>query len=573
MGRPPTTPESEGAAQADDWRESLSAAAAALSQPLEDMEEAAGCLRLHFDIDGQRLTIRVVPLSEGEPSFATTGKFGVSYEGSDLPPAGLETLKQLTGVVRRLEERMPDTFEGVQDEASDGGEGEEAAAERPSFFTNSRMERFHKRWRRSLDWWKFYYPQMHNYQVQELVKNVALVHHATLECKFSMASHSHSSLAFFSDLHVERMASGRCNVDSFLHAGDVATGRTGDKLADAVEKAASLPGIEHVIVMTTCLPDLIGDNPLPILGKIEEKHGVRCYWSGKSMDHQFSAEPIYRDALASIGLGSRRQADHVVLGGVARPHQADELARRLEAHFGLTTAGSIFPSVDLSKGADLGTASHLVWVDAHGWTDTLESLIRDEISLVRPPPPYGIEATVHWLEAVGAALGRDVSEAAIHQALEDDFGAELAELRERCREHRVALIGDRLDLMMLTAPSQFCSLSVAQLLSEMGFDLRLLLHAPEGSLPEFDTVSEAAVSVFETREELDTLLGEDISLAYSSFRSDFRLLRRGIVTFDEQVFEPGVEGFMRASKTLIDSCRSAPFRGFRALLGEPTARP
>jgi len=472
-------------------------------------------------------------------------------------------------VARRVFARLaPFGFAALADRSTGAADGFDDADPTTRFYLNSRMQTFHKRWRQSAAWWKFYFPQPGEFQVQELLDHVAVLHHATLECKLSAAGHLLPALGLFADSHRPRAGSRNVKIDTYLTEADVMAGRTSALLHEALEQAVAHEGIRHVVLLTTCLPDLVGDNPLPFLRRLERERDVRVHWSSKTMEQRTSMEPLLASVVGSVGFHEPRDPRHVLLGGELAPAAQAELAGYLDELLGLEVRGALLPLVDPERSEHVGSATWFVWVDPRGFSDGIDRSLSSALRVLRPRPAFGLEGVAAWIAAVGAATGGTLTEADARAHLAARHGAALAELRAACADARVALVGDLTDLAMLSTRTAYSSFSPGPLLLEAGFPVRYALYEPEGrgggAAYLAARVPGAEVRPFRTPAELDELLA-DVALAWSDFRYDPRLSRRGIRPLHDDDFEPGVEGLLRTGRRLLARARWAPFRGLRGL--------
>lgn len=491
------------------------------------------------------------------------GKLGLVIAGAPPGPAA-------QAVAQRVFARLaPFGFGALASLPTGAAGGFDDADPTTRFYLNARMQTFHRRWRQSEAWWKFYVPQPGEFQVQELLDHVAVLHHATLECKLSAAGHTLPALGLFADAHRTRAGRRNVKIDTYLTEADVTAGRTSALLHDALEQAIAHEGIRHVVLMTTCLPDLIGDNPLPFLRRLERERGVHVHWSSKTMEQRTSVEPLLASVVNSIGFREPRDPRHVVLGGQLAAAAQAELAGYLDELLGLEVRGALLPLVDPERSEHVRSASWFVWVDPRGFSDGIDRSLSSALRVLRPRPPFGLEGVAAWLGELAAATGGTLAESDARAHLATRHGVALAELRGACAGARVALVGDLTDLAMLSTRTAYSSFPPGPLLLELGFPVRYALYEPEGrgggAAYLEARVPGAEVCPFRTPGELDELLA-DVSLAWSDFRYDPRLSRRGIRALRDDDFEPGVEGLLRTGRRLLARTRWAPFRGLRGLL-------
>jgi len=198
--------------------------------------------------------------------------------------------------------------------------------------------------------------------------------------------------------------------------------------------------------------------------------------------------------------------------------------------------------------------------------------------LVVVPSPYGKSGTRACLEATAAAVGAEQALEAAWQAQETGLAEAWAALRTKTREHTLALVGDAGQLERLADPQTY-GVPLLPLIHEMGFGLRLLLHADDPvaqpaltarmhALPGQD---DAAVRFFRDPRELTRLLADQgISAVYSDFRDDRRIAAAGKARFSMRTFEPGLHGALRTLRGLLGLCTLPFYRRYGRFLGRAT---
>ncbi|MBI4677028.1 MAG: hypothetical protein HY748_05540 [Elusimicrobia bacterium] len=427
----------------------------------------------------------------------------------------------------------------------------------------SRLDRFHRTADHTADWWKFFFPRKPFLEEAVVLgKGVAVVSHASRECRFNSVQASVASLRLFAD---DRYPPSRRDIlyhDTDLGEREVAQGRTLEALASKMREAASRGRPAFIHLMTTCLPEIVGDDPRPIIKRLEKGSRVRVVWTSKTRDSGSSFNDVIDWILRRIRFSSLRDPKAVILAGA--PLAARGELGRLLGSLGLRVAGSMFPDLDIRAMPGVGSAGAVVWGDPVGWEKIGdEHFIRNGLSVVRYHPPFGIEGTKAWLARVAAVLGLDPRPighaAASHAGLES-----LLALRKAASKRTVALVGDRADLEAMVLRGRPMGFSVGSVLAEMGFRVRCLV-CDAGSAEGWRRGPAASLSAgvefvpFKTAGELDGLLAGGVDLAFTHLNFDPRLARHGIAGFCENAFELGVEGFIRTARRLLRRCETRPF--------------
>lgn len=432
----------------------------------------------------------------------------------------------------------------------------------------SRLDRHHRVSDHAPDWWKFFYPNARCLEQEvRLQGSVVRINHSTTECRFNNPQLPVRSLRYFTDERVERAHDDATYIDTAITESDVLAGQTMARLSGALAQAMEQqPAVLHL--MTTCLPELIGDDPRPLLRKLEERSRVAICWSAKTGDALRTFDALIDRMLADIELAPERDARSVLLAGVPTAQSGQE-ARELLGLLGLEVVGELFPGVDLGGAPRAARAGAVVWLNPVGWEKIgNERFLQNGLAVVRFHPPFGQAGTRAWLERICQVLGRDPT---VLEQLQTSSTRQLAELRERCRAHRIALVGDRADLDVMVTHGRALGMSVAALLCDMGFQVACLVHVPagEGSIrrPPTPTGAGSLETIsFCSEGELDALLGSDVDAAFTHFSHDPRLARWAVPGFCEDVFEVGYEGMSRSARRLLHLCETRPFPAQRRFL-------
>jgi hypothetical protein len=418
-------------------------------------------------------------------------------------------------------------------------------------------------------WWRFLLPGGGiARQSVHLLGRHAYVHHASRECDApGVVGPEVASTRFFSaEVRTAQRPVATAWTELDEHA--VLTGGTGAALAQVVDELAGRGDLDFIDVQSTCVPDLLGDNATALARRVEAETGVRVNWNAKTRTEEDLYQRLLGERLARLLQGAAPAAGHVLLAGVSGGGRLEGELRALLALLGLTVTRTILPDVPLVTEPD--PASALIWANPVGWEWFDDSLFLDHLLVVKEPPPFGLAGSLRWLKAVAAKLGVADAEPRLDEAAAA-WQARVLPLRERCSAHRVALVGDRVDVRDLVARDGFFGFSVADLLAEMGFEVDALVHEVEGaeageSWSPGGVLGSARFQRFSSRDELDGLLAHGPALVFTSFQHDPRLVAHALPGFAEDALEPGVEGFFRSAERLLARCRRRPFPGHRRFL-------
>lgn len=438
----------------------------------------------------------------------------------------------------------------------------------------SRLERYHRVVDHSPDFWKFVYPEWRCLEEKvSLGAHWTRLNYATLECRLANPHPGAPSLRFFADAPADEIALGERGVEADITEADVVGGRTQALLGRALDEAAREGEPAYVHLNTTCMPELLGDTPLPFMSRIESELGVPVFWTSKTRP----GGPVYsawvERLLDALGPAPVRDPRAVLLAGVASP-AARAQAEELCAALGLRTVGALFPGLDFRGAPGMKEASAVVWVDPVGWESISDApFLRRGLAVVRHHPPYGVAGSRAWLGRVASVLGLEAADEAFAR-VQGERAGKLEAMRAECGRRTAALIGDGADLELLVASPRSLGFSTAALLGELGFRVRCLVFsggwkAGDRALrrPEAPCGAGTIEFVpFATKAALDRELGRGVDLAFSHFNHDPRLEALGLRGFTEAVFEPGLDGLLRSGRRLLAKCSSRPFPRHRAFL-------
>jgi hypothetical protein len=437
----------------------------------------------------------------------------------------------------------------------------------------SRLEGFFQLVDHAPDFWKFCYPQGGFLDDEvRFGSRIAFVSHGTLECQLNNPRTSLPALRYFADAHRAGRQDGSCVfVDTSLSEADVLAGRTQEILGRTLERVAREERPAFIHLRTTCLPELLGDNPTPFIRRIESRLGVPIFWTAKTRPSAPAIESWVERLLGRVRFAARRDPRAVILAGIPSARAGAEAAA-LCAELGLRVVAELLPDLDLRRAPELGAAGAVVWLDPAGWERISDGpFLSRGLKVVRTHPPFGLAGTQAWLERIASVLGlRGGACSRVRQAR----AAEFAELQRACRRRTVGLAGDPDDLELLCSGGRAFGFSPAALLAELGFGVRCLVYsAGTGGAAAALRRSRMAAGggsiefvPFASRAALDRELGRGLDLVFSHFSHDPRLAAHGLLGFNEKIFEPGLGGLLRSGGRLLDRCAGRPFPRHRARL-------
>jgi hypothetical protein len=438
----------------------------------------------------------------------------------------------------------------------------------------SRLERYYRVVDHSPDFWKFVYPQWRCLEERvNLGSHWARINYATLECRLSNPHPGAPSLRFFADEGAEDVEDDCKSIETDITEADVVGGRTQELLGRTLDVVARQEKPAYIHLNTTCMPELIGDTPVPFMSRIESELGVPVFWTSKTRPGGALYADWIEKLLDETKFASKRDPRAVLLAGVPSP-AAREQAEELCSALGVRVLGTIFPDLDFRRTPRMREASAVVWLDPVGWETIGDGpFLRHDLAVVRHHPPYGVAGTSAWLGRVASVLGLEGAEQAFAGVLEAR-AADLDALRTQCRRRTVALIGDTADLELLVVQRRALGFSAATLLGELGFNVRCLVYGPgekadAARLRRARTPSGAGTIEFipfSSKAQLDRQLARGVDLVFSHLNHDPRLEARGLLGFTEAAFEPGLDGLLRSGRRLLAKCEARPFPRHRAHL-------
>ncbi|MCR4295024.1 MAG: nitrogenase component 1, partial [Elusimicrobia bacterium] len=322
---------------------------------------------------------------------------------------------------------------------------------------------------------------------------------------------------------------------------------------------------------TTCLPELVGDTPIPFIARIESELGVPVLWTSKTHNSGPVYEAMVERLLGEVEFASVRDPKAVLLAGLPS-EAAQKEAVELCGALGLRVVGTAFPNLDFRGYPEIGTAGSVIWYNPVGWAKISDDVfLRRGLRVVRHHPPFGVSGTQGWLARVAAVLGLPASADALSL---EPLKAELEALALECRKRTVALVGDTADIELLASRGRAFGFSAAGMLCDLGFNVRCLVWTPGGGVPARALRRPKAARgggtieflPFSSRAQLDRFLGRGIDLVFTHFNHDPRLEAHGLRGFNDNAFEPGLEGLIRTGRGLLMKCAARPFPRHRACL-------
>ena len=328
---------------------------------LEELCFSAEAIEFSLVREARRLRLEaVLPRSTGRRCLFSNPGLGVRLRNDreDMPP---DDIRAAQGVFQALSGA---TFVGLfRRLMRDALYYADSRGTQPQ----SRLERYYRLADHSSDWWKFFYRKS-SFLDQEVVLGTrgVKVNHGTWECRFNSADHDFSALRYFADEGNAGFGAGLAEVHTGLGEKEVMGGKTLEVLAAALRRAARENRPDCIHLNSTCMPELLGEDPRPLVAAVAKEFRLPVFWTSKTRDSGESLQEVLRQMLGRIRFSARRDPRAVILAGVASP-EAQAEAGRLVGLLGLRTVGCLYPKLDLRSMPRVGTASALIWVNPVGW--------------------------------------------------------------------------------------------------------------------------------------------------------------------------------------------------------------
>ncbi len=446
----------------------------------------------------------------------------------------------------------------------------------------ARHDAFVRNWHAEDRWRRFLYTPSHCITgLVNLGADDAYVSHESLECVLNEAPWLPPDSTFFHQPRQTRVGTwwAPCRkLVTDIQEQDIACHGGMGLLERAIQTAHNDPEVRSVLVHNGCLANVTGDNPMPIIRRLNADDDRRLYWVSATNDSGASAAQLIRDRLQEA-LQDRSGSDPlgVALVGGTTPDEDEELGNLLGV-LGLSAMGSVLPDVSYRRVRRVARASWFVWAYKTPVADLATEIFRDlPVRLLVPDAPVGIRGTLTWLRHIVDAVRAEVPGGADPGPLLDRpfWEQDLRNLRARTRSHAVAFVVDPTELDVLLDRTSAYGFAALEVVTEMGFGVRLLTWGP----PEaFGDRLAAAANLgesgqitscpFSSPEELSHLLRQpEIGLVFSNFAADPRVTGAGKTVFSEVSFEMGIQGFLRTARSFLRSCERRPLARVQHFLG------
>ncbi|MDD5630254.1 MAG: nitrogenase component 1, partial [Elusimicrobia bacterium] len=357
---------------------------------------------------------------------------------------------------------------------------------------------------------------------------------------------------------------GRWNVMTNLRDLDVIQGggrKLDEALAAAVEHAEGRA--EAVVVHSTCIPTVIGDDAEAVVARWQKRTKLPIVYLNHTTCKDFDVclalfRRLQEDpAFAKV----KRRSRCVNLVGFPEGPALREVSALLR-EAGVEINARVMPSLSLAAVQTYLAAEAQVLYPNGAYAKTYQEFFAHlPIKTLRLEAPYGWEGTKAWLRAVTGALGlQRAAQPALAKAAQG-LAAGWDEARRRARGRSVAFVVDGFHMRRLSDPAQTWGVPLLRLLREMGFGVEVLCYGEARR-------AAPGLSFFSKPEELERLLREGAFQAvYSEYTYDSRLAQAGKAQFSLDCFEMGLAGAVRGLRRLDGICRWPLPRRYARFMG------
>ncbi len=399
----------------------------------------------------------------------------------------------------------------------------------------------------------------------ELKAPVLNIWHQDLECSFATPDFHGSQVSFFNFPWPRRARAGHeaqeacADLMTDLRDLDVIHGGS-RRLEEALKAAAGAKGISAVVVHSTCVPTVIGDDAEAVLARAQRRLKVPILYTNPAANQERDAARIlFQRALGRAR--ARRRKRCVNLVGFPPGPPRDELARLL-AETGLEVNAWAMPEMSLAAAGRFLAAELQVFYPNSAYRRTYQEVFEPlPIQSLFPQAPYGVEGTRRWLMAIAGRYGLARRARAAFERSLRPLSGEWDLCRREALKHRLAFVVDSRQVGRLTDPSRLWGVPALGLLREMGFGVEVLYYGPgaRGSLLGFSTPA-----------ELEARLKEgNFEAVYSEYFFDRRLTKAGKAQFSLAFFETGLSGALRTLRRFNGLCRWPFYRRYAEYLDGP----
>lgn len=398
----------------------------------------------------------------------------------------------------------------------------------------------------------------------EVSAPVLNLRHQDLECSYATPDFYDGLVSFFNFpwprfSPPEERGSG-ADMTTNLGELDVIHGG-GRKLEAALDAAlAKARGLEAIVVHSTCVPTVIGDDAAAAIERRRGRAGVPIVYTNPAANQEADLGRLLlgrvREDPAFAKIPRRERCVNLV--GFPQGPALRELILLLK-ETGIEVNACMMPALSLDEARRYLAAGLQIFYPRADYEKTYQEVFKSfPIESLEAEGPYGIEGARRWLCALAAPFGLEEKAGAVFEKALGPLASEWGRAQEEARGHRLAFVVDPAHISRLTEPKELCGVPVVRTLREMGFGVEVLLYG-EGR---------ASLPGFKTPKELEARLRRgSFEAVYSEYFFDERLTRAGKSQFSLSCFEMGIQGALRTVERLNGICRWPFYRRYSKYLG------
>ncbi|MBI4678967.1 MAG: AAA family ATPase [Elusimicrobia bacterium] len=319
---------------------------------------------------------------------------------------------------------------------------------------------------------------------------------------------------------------------------------------------------QAVVVHSTCVPTVIGDDAKAVVDRWQKRSKIPIVYTNPAETNEEVdlGLLLFKKLQNKRPLAHARRGRSVNLAGFPEGQALKELVGLLrEAGVGINSR--VLPALSPDAARRYLDAGVQILYPNGAYEEAYKEFFEPlPIRTVTLDAPYGVEATVKWLETVAAEAGVKGRGVAVFKKAWEASAPAWAAGRKEAAKHALGFVVDGHHVGRLTDPLQMWGVPVLRLLMEMGFGVQVLCHGKGKVTPN--------LAFFQTSEELGKLLKEGrFQAVYSEYACDRRLAEAGKAQFSLEPFEMGLAGGVRTMKALNGICGWPFYRRYGKYIG------
>ena len=527
---------------------------------LSSVEPGSDSIRLLFDWAGVGSVVVSVAPDDGRPSYASTGNLSFCLIGADVSRPWAVLIARMAASAGSMK---------MADVARLAGSGlgpadQSASPAKPAEFNPILF------WAPEEGWRRFMCDAAMERRFREAFEfdsDSSFIVHGDLECRFvspgarvRLPGHFVYPFDLFSHHEAVGPITGLDDNDVIMDSTRKIDLKVRRELLDGTFRGP-------VVVISTCVPVIVAEDPTNVLRGLDEVCPEGISYVTPVSPH--SPSEIFMQSFAGLRgriLSRPGRPETVGLVGYRPGRALSELQELLELA-GLSVSGAIVPLVTRRLLHDTLCAETIVIAPSRLHDAMYDGLVEGAAEsgrrVIRPVFPWGIDATVRWLEAICADCGIEVPEAAIARA---EWARRFTGPGQVGKSF--IFVCDPSEASRLVDPVSPAGLPIVPMMCGLGLSVRLFVHGDDGDagfaletvrngIPAGEDLVQAAS--FVSRQDLDGLLREDdVAAVYSEMFFERRATRAGVPAFSPRIFEPGIDGALRTLRR-FQRLASLPF--------------